>query len=47
MKLFLGYLLLCFTGAIVLRKKNLKLNMWLLFGLCLLVSIGYFFFHQI
>lgn len=47
MKLFLGYILLCVAVAVVLRKKDVRLSMWLLLGLCVLVSVGYFFFNQI
>jgi hypothetical protein len=47
MKLFLAYILFCFIAGILLRKKPLNNRMWILFGICILVSIGYLFFNQI
>jgi hypothetical protein len=47
MKLFIAFILLCFITALLLRKRDLTTNVWVLFGLSLLVSIGYFFFNQI
>jgi hypothetical protein len=47
MKLFIGMLLLCFVGSSLLRLRALKLNVVLLLGLCVLVTIGYYFFRQI
>jgi hypothetical protein len=47
MKLFLAYLFFCFIAGILLRQRTLHTRMWVLFGVCILVSIGYFFFNQI
>jgi len=47
MKLFLAYLLFCFIAGILLRKQALHIRMWVLFGVCVLITIGYFFFNQI
>lgn len=47
MKLFIGFLLACFFGAVVFRKQSSTATNWMLFALCLLVTIGYFFFRQI
>ena len=47
MKLFMAFVLLCFAGATLLRKRDLKISVALAFGLALLISIGYFLFNQI
>ena len=47
MKLFLLFTLSCFIAGILLQKRGNKTRMSLMFGLALLVSIGYFFFNQI
>ncbi|GEM_PF-5469695 len=47
MNLFLGFILLCFITAIVLRKRSLRTSVWILGALGVLLGIGYFFFRQI
>jgi len=47
MKLFLGFLIVCFVGGAVLWKAPLKKRLAWLAGLCLLVCAGYYFFNQI
>jgi hypothetical protein len=47
MNLFLAYMLFCFVAGILMRKQPPHMRMWLLFGVCILVTIGYFFFNQI
>ena len=47
MKLFIGFLLACFFGGVVLGKQTPTMTNWMLFGLCVLVTMGYFFFRQI
>ncbi len=47
MKLFMLFVLICFTAGAVLRKRDYKTSLGLMFGLALLVSIGYFFFNQV
>jgi hypothetical protein len=47
MKVLIAFLLICFVGATLLHKRTLKTSAFLLVGLVLLVSIGYFFFNQI
>jgi hypothetical protein len=47
MKIFIAFIMICFVTATLLRKRDLRTSAFLLFGLVLLVSIGYFFFNQI
>ena len=47
MKVFIAFVLICFVAAILLRNRGLKTSVYILFGLVLFVSIGYFFFNQI
>ena len=47
MKVFIAFMLICFVGTTLLRNRSLKTSVYLLFGLVLFVSIGYFFFNQI
>ena len=47
MKIFIGFILICFVGATVLRKRDIKTSVYMLCTLTLLVSIGYFFFKVI
>jgi hypothetical protein len=47
MKVFMAFMLICFVGAILLRKHDLKTIVYMLCTLAMLVSIGYFFFNQI
>ncbi len=47
MKLFLLFTLLCVMIGIFFEKKTLKINMLALLGVCIFVSIGFFFFNQI
>jgi len=46
MKLFLGYLLLCLLGGVVLRRKP-ALRVVTLFLLCLLLTAGYYLLNKI
>jgi hypothetical protein len=47
MKLFLLFTLSSFVAGILLQKRDYKIRLSLMFGLALLVSVGYFFFNQI
>jgi uncharacterized membrane protein YfcA len=47
MKLFMGFVLICFIAGILLQKHDNKTQLSFMFGLALLVSIGYLFFNQI
>ena len=47
MKVFTAFMLICFVGSILLRKRDLKTSVYMLCALALLVSFGYFFFNQI
>lgn len=47
MKLFMGFILLCFMLATVMRGRGLRLNGSLLLGVITLVCVAYFFFDQI
>ncbi len=47
MKLFLLFILSSFVAGILLQKRDYKIHLSLMFGLALLVSVGYFFFNQI
>ena len=47
MKLFMGYMLICFVAALAMRGRDLKANKRMLFALVVLVCIGYAFFNQI
>jgi hypothetical protein len=47
MKLFLLFILSSFVAGILLQKRDSKVRLSLMFGLALLVSVGYFFFNQI
>jgi hypothetical protein len=47
MKLFLLFILGSFVAGILLQKRDYKTCLSLMFGLALLVSVGYFFFNQI
>jgi hypothetical protein len=45
--LFLLFILGSFVAGILLQKHDYKTRLSLMFGLALLVSVGYFFFNQI
>ena len=47
MKVFIAFILICFVAATLLRKRDFKISIYVLYILALLVSIGYFFFNQI
>lgn len=47
MKLFVAYLFICAIAGVILRKRAFQDRIWILLGICVLVSIGYFFFNQI
>ena len=47
MKVFIAFFLICFVAATLLRKRDLKISVYILCTLALLVSLGYFFFNQI
>ena len=47
MKLFMVFILICFVAGILLQKRDYKTSSVIMFGLALLVSVGYFFFNQI
>lgn len=47
MKLFLLFILCCFVAGMLLQKRGNKTHLGIMFGLALLVSVGYFFFNQI
>jgi hypothetical protein len=47
MKVFIAFILICFAVGTLLRNRGLKTSIYLLFGLVVFVSIGYFFFNQI
>jgi hypothetical protein len=47
MKVFIGFLLICFFGGWLLNKLSLKKMTILLVGLSLTVMAGYFFLHMI
>jgi hypothetical protein len=47
MKLFLAYMLFCSIVGVLMRRQALHMRMWVLFGVCILITIGYFFFNQI
>ena len=47
MKLFLMFMISCFVAGILLQKRGYTTRLVLLFGIALLVSVGYFFFNQI
>jgi hypothetical protein len=47
MKVFIAFILICFVAAMLLRKRDLKVSIYMLCMLALLVSLGYFFFNQI
>lgn len=47
MKLFVLFILVCFVAGILLRKREYKTNLGIMFVIALLVSIGYFFFNQV
>lgn len=46
-KLFLGFLLLCFIGGAALWKAPVSQRLIWIMGLCVLVAVGFFFFNQI
>lgn len=47
MTIFLLFLAVCFVGAILFEKASLSSIRWLLFGLCMALSIGVFVFRLI
>jgi hypothetical protein len=47
MKLFMGFLLVCFFGGWLLNKLSMKQMTLLLFGLSTMVVVGYFFLNMI
>jgi hypothetical protein len=47
MKLFIAFLVICFSAATLFTGNNIKKQAWILFGTTLFVTIGYFFFRQI
>ena len=47
MKVFMGFIVVLFIAATMLRQRKLQFNQWMLFGIVLCVSIAYFFFNQI
>jgi hypothetical protein len=47
MKVFLGFLLVCFFGGWLLNKLSLKKMTLLLIGLSAMVMVGYFFLDMI
>ncbi|MFN8502634.1 hypothetical protein [Kouleothrix sp.] len=47
MKLFMGFIVATFIMATVLRRYELRINQWMVFGLAICLSIAYFFFNQI
>jgi hypothetical protein len=47
MKLFLGFLLVCFVGGAALWAAPLKRRVTWLLCLCLLICVAFFFFDQI
>ena len=47
MKVFITFILFCFIAATMLRKRDLKTSIYMLYSLALLVSLSYFFFNQI
>ena len=47
MKLWLALLCFSFLGGIAMRRASLRTMRWLLFGLCVLVSVGIFIFRLI
>ncbi len=47
MKVFMGFIVVSFIAATVLRQRSLRFNRWMLFGIVLCVSVAYFFFNQI
>ncbi|MBK9940430.1 MAG: hypothetical protein IPP13_02240 [Kouleothrix sp.] len=47
MKVFMGFIMLCFVGATLLRGRTLRFNIWMLLGVIVLVSMVYFFFNQL
>jgi hypothetical protein len=47
MKLFMGFLLVCFLSGWLLNKLSMKQMTALLVGLSLMVVVGYFFLDMI
>jgi hypothetical protein len=46
-KLFLLFTISSFVVGVVLWKAEDSLRQWVLFGICLFVTMGYYFLHQI
>lgn len=47
MKVFMGFIVLCFIVATFTRSQRLQTAQWAVFGVSLLVCFAYFFMNQI
>ena len=47
MKWFVIFILLCCAAGMFMRKQSLRKNVAILAAICVITTIGYFFFHQI
>ena len=47
MKLWLALLCFSFIAGVTMQRTSLRTLRWMVFGLCLIVSIGMFVFRQI
>lgn len=46
MKIFLAYLVIAFLGGITLTNLRLAWRVVILLGLCILVSVAFYFFNK-
>jgi hypothetical protein len=47
MKVFIGFVVICFFASSFLTRRSLQFNRWLLLGMASVIAIVYFFFNQI
>lgn len=47
MKWFVAFILLCCATGVLMQKRSLKANAIILALICVITTVGYFFFHQI
>lgn len=47
MELFIGFILVCFVGGLLLRRLRPRQRARLLFILCLFLAFAYYFLNQL
>lgn len=47
MKVFIGFVVICFFASSFLTRRSLQFNRLLLLGMAMVIAIVYYFFNQI